>query len=219
MLHHAAGREERFDDPQAFVTAMLAVIPTLPTLDAVYAFWHTHRPSLTVLRQSSDESEDDPVATILAALKERARVLGHVRANDEAANARRVAATALPIPKEKRRRNKEHLRYVARQPCVICGRAPSHAHHLRFAQPRAMGLKVSDEYTVPLCSGHHDSLHRTGDEPAWWARHGVIDPLKIAAKLWMTSRQGGRRDDDEDPTDYDSDETTTPAFGVESGAV
>ncbi len=163
VLHHGAGREESFDDPQAFVTAMLAVIPMLSNLDAVYAFWHTHRPSLTLLRQSGGgESDDDPVATILAALKERARVLGHVRSNDEPANGRRVAATAIGIPKEKRRRSKEHLRYVARQPCVICGRAPSHAHHLRFAQPRAMGLKVSDEYTVPLCSGHHDSAASNG---------------------------------------------------------
>jgi hypothetical protein len=46
-------------------------------------------------------------------------------------------------------RDKAHLRFVASQSCLICGRQPSDPHHLRFAQPRALGLKVSDEFTVP----------------------------------------------------------------------
>src|SRR5579864_2992291 len=49
--------------------------------------------------------------------------------------------TALATPK--RLRDGDHLRFVAAQPCVLCGRMPSHAHHIRFAQPRAMGAKVS----------------------------------------------------------------------------
>lgn len=67
---------------------------------------------------------------------------------------------------------------------------PAYAHHLRFAQPRAMSLKVSDEFTVPLCAGRHDALHKTGDERAWWARHGIIEPLKMAERLWTASRLG-----------------------------
>jgi hypothetical protein len=51
-----------------------------------------------------------------------------------------------------------------------------------------MGLKVSDEFAMPLCNGHHDELHRTGDERAWWARHGILEPLKMAARLWAASR-------------------------------
>ncbi len=35
-------------------------------------------------------------------------------------------------------------------------------------------MKVSDEFTVPLCNTHHDQLHRTGDERAFWARNGII---------------------------------------------
>src|SRR4051795_8115319 len=35
-------------------------------------------------------------------------------------------------------------------PCLVCGRAPSDAHHLRYAEPRALGRKVSDEFAVPL---------------------------------------------------------------------
>ena len=101
------------------------------------------------------------------------------------------------IPKEKRIRSKEHLVFVAKQPCLVCGRRPAQAHHLRFAQKRAMALKVSDEYTVPLCSGHHDSLHRTGDERAWWARNGILDPLKIAGRLWAASRLSPPDDGDD----------------------
>jgi hypothetical protein len=84
----------------------------------------------------------------------------------------------LLIPKEKRIRDKAHVAFVAKEPCLVCGRKPAQAHHIRFAQPRALGLKVSDEFTVPLCNGHHDSLHRTGDERAWWARNGHRDRPK-----------------------------------------
>ena len=100
-----------------------------------------------------------------------------------------VVSAALAIPKEKRLRDKGHLEFVASQPCLVCGRKPAQAHHLKFAQPRAMALKVSDEFTLPLCNIHHDELHRTGDERAWWARHGIIDPLKFAARLWAASRR------------------------------
>jgi hypothetical protein len=44
---------------------------------------------------------------------------------------------------------KEHCKFVAAQPCLVCGRSPTEAHHIRFAQPRAFGRKVSDEYTGP----------------------------------------------------------------------
>jgi hypothetical protein len=94
---------------------------------------------------------------------------------------RRVAAKAIRL------RDKEHCRFVTAQPCVVCGRTPSEAHHLRFAQPRALGRKVSDEYTIPLCRLHHRELHRYGDEASWWA--GInVEPLPIALDLWRRSR-------------------------------
>ena len=100
------------------------------------------------------------------------------------------AGGELLFPKDKRIRDKAHLAFVADQPCLVCGRRPAQAHHIRFAQPRALGLKVSDEFTVPLCNGHHDSLHQTGNERAWWARHGILNPLMLADRLWAASRQG-----------------------------
>jgi hypothetical protein len=93
----------------------------------------------------------------------------------------------LAIAKPRRYRNKEHLRYVARQACLICGRQPSDPHHLRYAQPRALGRKASGEFTVPLCRVHHREVHRVGNEQACWQRTG-IDPLDVARKLWNATR-------------------------------
>jgi hypothetical protein len=79
-----------------------------------------------------------------------------------------IDKSLLTIAEPKRLRDKAHLRFVASQPCLVCGRQPSDPHHLRFAQPRALGLKVSDEFTAPLCRGHHRQLHQAGNEVAWW---------------------------------------------------
>jgi len=98
----------------------------------------------------------------------------------------RIDKAALPLGEPKRIRDKEHLKFVARQPCLVCGRQPSDAHHLRFAQPRALSMKVSDEFTVPLCRTHHRNLHQTGNELTWWEK-ARLDPLPIARKLWETS--------------------------------
>ena len=92
------------------------------------------------------------------------------------------------LPKTSRRRDKEHLAFVTAQPCLVCQRTPSDAHHLKFAQPRALGRKVSDEFTVPLCRKHHDELHRAGNEQGWWANLGIT-PLPKADELWRTSRR------------------------------
>jgi hypothetical protein len=102
----------------------------------------------------------------------------------------RVDKTNLPISTPRRIRDKEHLRYVASQPCIICGRCPGHAHHLRFAQPRALGRKVSDEWTVPLCITHHRALHSVGNEERWWKEKG-IDPIAHAVRLWWDTKHGG----------------------------
>jgi ERF superfamily len=98
-----------------------------------------------------------------------------------------INKSALKIGEPRRIRNKAHLRYVAHQPCLLCGRKPSDPHHLRFAQPRALGRKTSDEFAVPLCRIHHRLVHRVGNEAAWWQEAG-IDPLKAAGKLWKRTR-------------------------------
>ena len=95
--------------------------------------------------------------------------------------------SVLALPEPRRHRNREHLRWVTKQPCLICGRKPSDAHHLRYMQPRALGRKVSDEFAVPLCRVHHRAVHRANAEPSWWEALG-IDPVKIAHGLWKQTR-------------------------------
>jgi ERF superfamily len=88
------------------------------------------------------------------------------------------------VQKPRRVRSKPHRDFVSSQPCLVCGRQPSDAHHLRFTQPRAMGRKVSDEFTVPLCRVHHREAHRVGDECSWWEKL-KIDPTEVARRLWQ----------------------------------
>jgi hypothetical protein len=94
-----------------------------------------------------------------------------------------VDKSALTFDEPKRVRDKEHLRHVAAQPCLLCSGRPAEAHHIRFAQPRALGRKVSDEFTVPLCHRHHRDVHHSGNEAAWWHDIG-IDPIAVALQLW-----------------------------------
>jgi hypothetical protein len=98
-----------------------------------------------------------------------------------------IDKSVLTLAEPRRYRNKEHLRFVAQQACLICGRKPSDPHHLRFMQPRALGRKVSDEFVAPLCRIHHREAHRSRDERAWWKQAG-IDPVKVARKLWRNTR-------------------------------
>jgi len=99
----------------------------------------------------------------------------------------KIDKSMLYFSEIRRHRDKTHLRFVALQPCLICGRAPSDAHHLRFAQRRALGRKNSDEFVVPLCRMHHSQNHQVGDEFEWWKSSG-IDPLQVASRLWSISR-------------------------------
>ena len=100
-----------------------------------------------------------------------------------------IDKSALLIGEPRRYRDKAHLKFVASQPCLFCGRRPSDPHHLSFAQARALGRKVSDEFTVPLCRIHHRDLHRSRDEAGWWAGLG-IDAVGVARRLWLQTRLG-----------------------------
>jgi hypothetical protein len=98
-----------------------------------------------------------------------------------------IDKSVLTVAAPRRYRNRDHLRFVMQQPCLLCGRKPSDAHHIRFVQPRALGRKASDEFAVPLCRSHHRAVHRVGDEKAWWTQAG-IDPINVARKLWKHTR-------------------------------
>ena len=105
---------------------------------------------------------------------------------EQTSAATQINEIVLVFPEPRRVRDRDHIRHVIRQPCLVCGRRPSDPHHLRFAQSRALGRKVSDEFTVPLCRGHHRELHRHGDEAGWWQKFG-LDPTGAARALWLTT--------------------------------
>jgi ERF superfamily len=102
-------------------------------------------------RAEGNDTADGPQATVAA-----------MRANPDQASG--IDKSALAIATPRRYRNRQHLRYVIRQPCLVCGRKPSDPHHLRYLQPRALGRKPSDEFAVPLCRVHHRAAHRAGDD-------------------------------------------------------
>jgi hypothetical protein len=103
---------------------------------------------------------------------------------DDRTRGKAIDKSELALPEPRRIRDRDHVRFVAMQPCLICGRLPSDAHHLRFAQSRTLGRKVSDEFTVPMCRGHHREVHRTGDEAGWW-RNLEVDPTFAGRRLWL----------------------------------
>ena len=133
-----------------------------------------------------ESAHGEPIgATTLPSEPSQPALPGNPRATapNEVSATTGVDKSVLALPVARRLRDKNHRTFVSKQPCLICGRQPADAHHLRFTQHRALGRKVSDEFTVPLCRGHHREVHRFGDEAAWWSKAGV-DPLSAARTLW-----------------------------------
>jgi hypothetical protein len=150
---------------------------TEPTSDSFHAILAKEHTGNGLKGSESTQTASDKTAATPAA---------GLASNDDSVRTSLASQTAFLIAHPRRVRDKEHLVFVANQPCLLCGRTPSDAHHLRFAQPRAMSRKVSDEFTVPLCRTHHRQLHHAGDEVAWWNDLGV-DPLPIAHDLFQLS--------------------------------
>jgi hypothetical protein len=196
VLTSLDGRETPFPNAEAFTQEVLRQVDGLATIADLYEFWAANAPSLKILGQDRQASE--LAQRIITSLKYRARQIAQDATSSKASPEHALVLidertdSSYLLPNEKRLRDRAHLEFVATQPCLICGRHPTQAHHVRFSQPRAMALKVSDEFTVPLCNTHHDQLHRSGDERAFWARNGVPDPLKHAARLWSMSRRSNR---------------------------
>jgi hypothetical protein len=127
---------------------------------------------------------DVPLSPVISALEPSASLEWQPVASVGPTVADGFDKSGLAHPEPRCFRDQVHVKFVAKQPCLICGRRPSDPHHLRFAQHRALGRKVSDEFTVPLCRGHHREVHHCGDEAAWWRKTG-IDPTVPARALWL----------------------------------
>ncbi len=174
-------RSDKTSAPAGFVLDQaIAELASLSDADALAVWAHKVLPRKNQLSKEDAQRLEDAFA---ARLKE----LSVVPDNQENCNDRRDGTELVTtIAKPRRERDRNHLRFVATQPCLICARTPSDAHHLKFAERAAMGRKVSDKFTVPVCRMHHRELHRRGDEQNWWDGQG-IDPLPIAVDLWRRS--------------------------------
>jgi hypothetical protein len=145
-------------------------------------------PKAPVLPSDAPESSPDPeLAESAQPASLEAGPQDQKRTKPNPSALRFELAGSGPSVKPHRARDKDHLRFICKQPCTVCGRTPCEAHHLRFAQPRAMGRRVSDEFTVPLCRLHHRELHRISNELSWWNKLN-IDPLPIALRFWQLTR-------------------------------
>jgi DNA recombination protein Rad52 len=185
--------------PKGFYGELRKALQNLASIEDVQALWQTNEEILKAIRDTHPDLTDQHGAHYTAVFAKlcKARI-------KEILSAREVNPTPSPVPAPlptngtgidksvlaiaapKRIRDREHLRNVASQPCLICGRQPCQAHHLTFAQPRARGLKTSDEWVVPLCNLHHRELHDRGDERAFWQSKG-IDAQHSAMALWRNT--------------------------------
>ena len=169
-------------------------------IELLFAIWEQNVEMVRALNRACKDAPNAGIAQNLVAYlkvcavsltKGRGTVSAATPADSKHQNSRpKIDKSVLTISEPKRLRSKEHLRFVARQPCLICGRTPAQAHHIRYAQPRGLGIKVSDEFTVPLCAIHHSENHATGDERRWWGER-KIDPSssRSAYGVSMLSRQ------------------------------
>jgi Rad52/22 family double-strand break repair protein len=191
-----------YADHLDFCAALQRQLEQIEDPRALKALWGRHAAALEMLRLNSPEligTEGNHWADILhGLLSRRLEVVRQCAGTEEAptstsqqsGNSSNNSAPERPEPR--RMRNREHLRFVAALPCLVCGRTPGHAHHIRFAQPRALGAKPGDQWVVPLCNTHHRALHDAGDEQACW-QEAKIDPLAEAERLWQEHSTGQGR--------------------------
>jgi hypothetical protein len=192
MLRSASGAEETsFDQPSAFAGALRKAMSEANDIELLFAIWEQNVDTVRALNRSLKQEQlpqSGIAPQLVNHLKRCAIALVKPESRASGSPARtKFDKSVLTISEPKRIRCKEHLRFVASQPCLICGRSPSHAHHVRYAQSKGLSLKVSDEFTVPLCAIHHHQIHTTGKEREWWQERN-IDPLKVAMSLWQHSQ-------------------------------
>jgi hypothetical protein len=202
-LSEGGALAEYHDDPVAYCSAIRHHLEGLPDRGQLLLFWEDNtatiedlRKALPALKTERGQHYADVLGSIYATRLQALTSDEESATNstdeflDSVADEDSGEATAsdivVPIGTLRRRRDKPHLKCIASKPCLICDRTPCQAHHIRFAQPRAMGMKVGDEWTVPLCATHHQLLHDAGNEADWWKTED-IDPLAIAERLWQES--------------------------------
>lgn len=100
----------------------------------------------------------------------------------------------MQILKEVKHRSASHRKFVSGHPCCItkngehCNGTPVDPHHLMKMGGRGVGLKESDEWTVPLCRRHHTEVTGYGDEEVFWLFYSIPYETVIELAQWLTSR-------------------------------
>jgi DNA recombination protein Rad52 len=195
VLRSSSGKPlSSHDTTRSFIEALKQAMREADDIELLYDVWEANIETLRLIHRSANE-RPGVVPTMVSHLracavdlvKQASNGSAHQRRSGNGAARPKIDKSVLAISEPKRIRSKEHLRFVASQPCLICGRSPSHAHHIRYSQSRGLSLKVSDEFTVPLCAIHHHQIHTTGKEREWWEERNM-DPLKVAMSLWQHSR-------------------------------
>jgi len=176
------------DESQALCDQLLKELDELNSQEDVSAWAYKTMPAKNRLAANHGQMLEDAFQVRLALVSDEYKE----QTTGGSSAVEGIDKSALAIPEPRRIRDRDHVKFVAAQACLICGRQPADAHHLRFAQTRALGRKVSDEFTVPLCRGHHRAVHRADDENNWW-KEVAIDPIRIARKLWRRTRPVKRR--------------------------
>jgi hypothetical protein len=169
-------------------TELLREIEALGAADDASLWAQRRLPAKNQLSATDAQQVEEAFASKLAGIQAQSAKsdnrLSEQSVAEQNGEAAQINKSVLAFPEPRRVRDRDHIRHVIKQPCLVCGRRPSDPHHLRFAQSRALGRKVSDEFTVPLCRAHHREVHRYGNEDSWWRKTG-IDPIPAARTLWL----------------------------------
>jgi hypothetical protein len=169
-------------------TELLREIEDLSAPDDAALWAHRKLPAKNQLSATDAQQVEEAFAAKLAVIQAQSAksddVLSYQSLAEQTGAATQINKSVLVFPEPRRIRDRDHIRHVIKQPCLLCGRRPSDPHHLRFAQSSALGRKVSDDFTVPVCRAHHREIHRCGDEESWW-RNTRIDALAAARALWL----------------------------------
>ena len=169
-------------------TELLREIEDLSAPDDAALWAHRKLPAKNQLSATDAQQVEQAFAGKLAVIQAQSAksddVLSYQSLAEQTGAATQINKSVLVFPEPRRIRDRDHIRHVIKQPCLLCGRRPSDPHHLRFAQSSVLGRKVSDEFTVPVCRAHHREIHRCGDEESWW-RNTRIDALAAARALWL----------------------------------
>jgi ERF superfamily len=177
-------------------TELLREIEDLSAADDAALWAHRKLAAKNQLCKADAQQVEEAFAAKLAVISAKNaksdQLLSEENLAKQTSAAAEITKSVLVFPEPRRVRDRDHIRHVIKQPCLVCGRRPSDPHHLRFAQSRALGRKVSDEFTVPLCRGHHRELHRHGDEAAWWQKL-ELDPTGAARALWLKTHPQNER--------------------------